>query len=702
VPSSLAALARGEAVYESFCRHCHGPTGAGDGPVAAAVAAFSMPVNGKSTLDLADGELFHIITFGRNNMPPHDGQLRQEDRWKVVHFLRDLQHAEQRRLEKAGIRFEEDPRRHTLVSAEYGRELFQQNCAACHGEEGREPRRGVPTLNHPRVLAVAGADYYRDIITHGRKGSQMPAWGSILTTSQIRSLTEFVKSWTPTTLDRSQVLAVSGDLGRGEALYRGNCGACHGSRGQGGIGTVLGADSFLSIASDSFLRDTIGQGRQHTAMPSGQHLTAGDVSDLISWVRAFSPPRHTWEQVQALLPEASTEIGRKLYLSRCAGCHGRKAEGGIGSRLDSQSFLSMVDDHFLYRAIAEGRPETAMPAWRHLEAVDVADLLAFVRSLQTVPPVQLLPGRHRGRAEFGEIIFQGACQSCHGPEGRGGLGGQIANPVFLDSASDEFLWRTIAYGKDGTAMRGFLRDAPGGALAPLSPAEIDHVIAWLRDLQVRPRIEPLKRTASRVALDIGRWVYEEKGACAKCHGLYGEGGVGPSLGNPAFLEVASDGFLMATIILGRENTEMLSYYRGGNVSLSQEEVEAVVGYLRSFETIELTRTRRVPATETSVAEGAALYRVMCAPCHGSEARGPHPSQQLVGYAPTLVSPEFLAAADDGFLLATIALGRAETPMRAFGKGAGGIAELSLNEIWRIVSYLRSFEPGPEDAEGEEP
>ena len=46
-----------------------------------------------------------------------------------------------------------------------------------------------------------------------------------------------------------------------------------------------------------------------------------------------------------------------------------------------------------------------------------------------------------------------------------------------------------------------------------------------------------------------------------------------------------------------------------------------------------------------------------------------------GSAPSINNPEFLGAANDGLILATIALGRPGTAMRAFGKHEGGVADL---------------------------
>lgn len=687
---TLENLDRGKQLYQSFCMHCHGLNGKGDGGVARRVPTLSMPIASKAALDIPDGEIFHIVTHGRNNMPGHYSQISQKDRWKLIHYVRDLQKNEVRRLAEQGLLYEEedDPRKNYLVSADYGAEVYRQNCSSCHGPDGRKPLEGVPTLNHARVLAVAQEDYYLDIISHGRKGTQMPAWETILTPTQIRSLVSYIRSWAQTSEEKKELFA--GNTSHGKALYRGNCMACHGNNGKGGIGVSLNSPSFLAMASDWFLRDTIKVGRKHTAMPAGFAFTDEEVNDLLSYIKSWKSTKSSWTEVQKLIQEgASARTGKKLWTSRCASCHGKEGEGGIGSRLNSQNFLSRIDNKFLYRAIVEGRPGTAMPTWHFFGSNDIADLIAYLRSWQKEPPKEILKRPVRGRAEFGEFLYQQACITCHGPEGSGGVGGQIGNLVFLSSSSDEFLWDTIAYGKDETAMRGFLKKGSAGALMPLSEEDIDHIVAYLRKIQGYPRVEEMKRPHQSASVALGKITYDS--ACASCHGDQGQGLSGPAIGNSDFLKVATDGYLTGTIILGRENTEMLSFYRGGNVSLSQEEVENVVSYLRTFEIDTRPKHRPVVRSASNEEEGKALYLKHCASCHGTDGKGPSGNTDFNGFAPSLNNKEFLHAADDGFLLATIALGRIGTPMRAFAKGAGGISELSADEITKIVAFIRSWE-----------
>ena len=91
----------------------------------------------------------------------------------------------------------------------------------------------------------------------------------------------------------------------------------------------------------------------------------------------------------------------------------------------------------------------------------------------------------------------------------------------------------------------------------------------------------------------------------------------------------------------------------------------------------------------SLVSGRDQFGRYCAACHGPNGLGDR--EGLAYFAPSLNNSDFLRAASDGFLLATIARGRSGTPMRPFGVGAGGIAELDGAAINDIVSYVRSWE-----------
>lgn len=86
-----SAAERGSAIFQIYCAACHGADGAGNGPVAK--RGFPPPpslLTGKS-LDMKDGQLFHILTHGQNSMPQFAAQLTPDRRWDVILFVRQLQ-----------------------------------------------------------------------------------------------------------------------------------------------------------------------------------------------------------------------------------------------------------------------------------------------------------------------------------------------------------------------------------------------------------------------------------------------------------------------------------------------------------------------------------------------------------------------------------------------------------------------------------
>jgi mono/diheme cytochrome c family protein len=86
-----AGLERGAAVYRIYCQPCHGAAGKGDGLVA--MHGFPPPPSllADHAAHLAEGQMFHIVTYGQKNMPSYAAQVSQEDRWRVIAYIRSLQ-----------------------------------------------------------------------------------------------------------------------------------------------------------------------------------------------------------------------------------------------------------------------------------------------------------------------------------------------------------------------------------------------------------------------------------------------------------------------------------------------------------------------------------------------------------------------------------------------------------------------------------
>ncbi len=78
---------RGQKIYTSFCNHCHGSSGAGDGMVAK--RGFPPPPSllAENAMQLQEGQMFHLITYGQGNMPGHASQITRDDRWNVISYI---------------------------------------------------------------------------------------------------------------------------------------------------------------------------------------------------------------------------------------------------------------------------------------------------------------------------------------------------------------------------------------------------------------------------------------------------------------------------------------------------------------------------------------------------------------------------------------------------------------------------------------
>jgi mono/diheme cytochrome c family protein len=98
----VTTIDRGRERYEIHCGICHGASGqGGNGPSGHGLVGRRWPVlvpnfhfvEGKDNRvpNLTDGELFDVITYGKNTMPAYGARLSVEDRWAIVHYVRALQ-----------------------------------------------------------------------------------------------------------------------------------------------------------------------------------------------------------------------------------------------------------------------------------------------------------------------------------------------------------------------------------------------------------------------------------------------------------------------------------------------------------------------------------------------------------------------------------------------------------------------------------
>jgi len=106
VPITSELLERGQMLFHINCRHCHGPSGYGDGIVVQRGFPSPPSYHIDRLRDAPDGRLFEVITQGHGRMPPFKNFIAAEDRWAIVAYVRALQlsqHAERAMLSNGDL-----------------------------------------------------------------------------------------------------------------------------------------------------------------------------------------------------------------------------------------------------------------------------------------------------------------------------------------------------------------------------------------------------------------------------------------------------------------------------------------------------------------------------------------------------------------------------------------------------------------------
>ena len=176
--------------------------------------------------------------------------------------------------------------------------------------------------------------------------------------------------------------------------------------------------------------------------------------------------------------------------------------------------------------------------------------------------------------------FEENCQPCHQADaiGEPGLAPSLTNPELLGIASDKFFMSTIRDGREDAGMPPF---------DFLGQSTVRAIVAYLRSHATLPNRAEEVNAQSDAHGDprLGKQWYNY--ICSTCHGVAGEGylagGTGTAIGQPGFLDKASDGFIRETIKHGRANTRMMAFQGpAGLANLSDQEIDDIIVYLRSL------------------------------------------------------------------------------------------------------------------------
>ncbi len=201
---------------------------------------------------------------------------------------------------------------------------------------------------------------------------------------------------------------------------------------------------------------------------------------------------------QNLGTEAQREKGRRIYMKRCAQCHGEHGDGkgpahdvflppprdftsGLYKIRTTPSGELPTDDD-LRRVIRNGMPYTGMPAWTSLSEDDITHLIYFIKTFNEDfaspyaqptpikipdPPPLTEESIVRGR----KVYEANQCFDCHGNQGRGDgksaptLTDEWGDPIrpadltkrwtFRGGGTRRDIYRTFTTGLNGTPMPSY-------------------------------------------------------------------------------------------------------------------------------------------------------------------------------------------------------------------------------------------------------
>ncbi len=216
-------------------------------------------------------------------------------------------------------------------------------------------------------------------------------------------------------------------------------------------------------------------------------------------------------------------------------------------------------------------------------------VLPYAVAAQTPPEEQI---------EIGRALYGENCAVCHGADGQGRVGAQLAKD-WPSLRPDRTIAAVIANGIPGSAMPAWSQ-ARGG---PLSEEQIEAIVAYILTWESgAPRLaaptptavlRPLLTPPPEVQGDPNRGAQLYDQNCAVCHGANLEGRVGATLAKN-WPSIRPDQSLRNVIANGIQGSAMPAWSQARGGPLSEAEIDDLVAFI-------LTQARPVTAAQPTPA-----------------------------------------------------------------------------------------------------
>ena len=172
--------------------------------------------------------------------------------------------------------------------------------------------------------------------------------------------------------------------------------------------------------------------------------------------------------------------------------------------------------------------------------------------------------------------YQKYCALCHGKNREGYANDHapsLRSKTLFESGIPHAVLRPLSYGREGTAMGGYL-DEVGGPLSLDETWDLTYWLFW------QAGVDRLNLGTERIVGDVQKGAALYNKNCTACHGVNGEGVNAPALFNQSALAHNSDEFIRYTIAKGRQATPMQAYEQ----VLSDDDIDNLTAFIRSRDT----------------------------------------------------------------------------------------------------------------------
>src|SRR3989338_4263890 len=199
-------------------------------------------------------------------------------------------------------------------------------------------------------------------------------------------------------------------------------------------------------------------------------------------------PRDKYEE-RYLVWHPKPLTGIELYRQFCKSCHGEATEtvmhpslGRMMPAIRNPAFLEVVSDDFLFNNIHDGRPGTEMSAWGQpagsLSDEEIRRIVDYLLEARGEKKKTTFVLSKSANPENGRKLFEANCTSCHTISGGGGNAPWLGSPGFQETYTDPPIGHTIKYGREGTLMAPYGKEAGG----ELTDQEISDLVVFIRTL----------------------------------------------------------------------------------------------------------------------------------------------------------------------------------------------------------------------------